>query len=153
MSRGLLLIMSLSLVGLVACGVQLNKEQAPLTTQQHFDRWLSTSQNYEITFQQKCFCLPEYLRSMRLTVQNNTVASAIFVDDSSPVPASMLKNLPTVEKVFETVIEAESQPAEIIRIMFHRRHNYPTKVFIDYDTKIADEEIQWQLSNLSLTTN
>ena len=153
MSRWRLWVTSLPLVWLVACGAQLNNEQAALTTQQHYEHWLSMSEDYQITFQQQCYCLPEYLQPMRLTVRDNKLISAIFVNDGSPVPAAMLKDLPTVKEIFETVIEAELRPAEIIKIEFDQQHHYPTKVDIDYDLRMADEEIQWQLSNPSFATN
>ena len=153
MSKWRLWTSCLPLLLLVACGAKLDNQQAALTTQQHFDRWLAMPEDYQITFQQQCYCLPEYLRPMRLTVRDNRLYSATFVGDNSPVPPTMLKDLPTVTNIFETIIEAESQPAQIIKIKFDLQHHYPAKVIIDYDTKISDDEIQWQLSSPSFVTN
>ena len=136
---------------LVACDVQteVNASQ-PLTTEQHHRHWTSLGESYDITFQQQCFCLPDYLRPIRITVNNGTIVKAVFEDDNSTVPTLILNDLQTVSQIFTAIMSAESMPAESIKVEFDSRHHYPRDVKIDYDFRLSDDEIHWRLSKLTL---
>lgn len=90
---------------------------------------------------------------MRVSVREGQINSAQFVDDATNVPGSMLKDLFTVNAVFDAILSAQSQTVESIRIEFDAHQHYPKEVQIDFDKRIADDEIHWLLSDLELHAN
>ena len=132
---------------IAACGSASENARLELNAQQHYQRWSEQPQSYTVTFQQQCFCMPDYLRPIQLAVENNQIVDAIFANDQSPVPAEIISDLPTIEKMFHALEAAKAIPAERIDAEFDPQFHYPSKIYIDYDAQLADEEVHWQLSN------
>ncbi len=137
---------------LTACGAQTSVDAAqPTSTQQRHQYWSSLSQNYEISFRQQCFCLPDYLRPMRIVVHQGEITAATFEDDNSTVPSLIVNDLQTVSEMFQSILQAESIPAENIRVEFDQQFHYPRTVQIDYDFRLSDDEVHWQFSRLEFS--
>lgn len=132
---------------LLAC-ISRSEAIAQPSVETQYQQWSSFSQNYEVSFQQLCFCLPDNIRPMRLTVRNNQIVKAIFEDDQSKVTADVMTDLKTIDDIFQTIINAEARPAHSVNIKYDPINHYPFKIDIDFDSRLADDELHWQLSNL-----
>jgi hypothetical protein len=132
---------------LLAC-VSRSEEIAQSVVEVKYQQWSEVSQNYEVSFQQLCFCLPDSVRPIRLTVRNNEIVKAIFEDDQSEVTVDVMADLKTIDDIFQTIINAKARPAHSVEIEYDPINHYPLKVDIDFDNRLADDELHWQLSNL-----
>lgn len=144
--RLLLLAVSASL--LAAC-VSRSVGVAPQDAQTQYKKWSARLQSYDVSFQQLCFCLPEYIRPMRLSVRDNVIVAAQYEDDRTSVAAAIIADLMTIDAMFQTILNAEARPAHSIKVEYHPQLAFPTRVDIDFDQRMADEEIHWQLSDLT----
>ena len=144
-----LLALLLPVTFLLAC-VSRTEAIAQPSVEMQYRQWSETSQNYDVSFQQLCFCLPDNIRPMRLTVRDNEIVKAIFEDDQSEVTTDVMIDLKTIDDIFQTIINAEALPAHSVKIEYDSDNHFPTKVDIDFDDRMADDELHWQLSNLNL---
>ena len=108
-------------------------------------RWAEAGLDaYTMTLQRICFCpSPDYTGPFDVTVRNGALASVeldgAVVDDERGM---------TVDELFELLDEAYARGAARVTVAFDPDLGYPTNVSIDYDTRMADEEIAYTVSDL-----
>ena len=139
----------LPLALLISC-VSRSEAVSQQSVEMQYRLWSEMAQNYKFSFQQLCFCLPDYIRPMRITVRDNHIVKVIFEDNQSEVPSEIVTDLKTIDDIFQTIINAESLPAHSVNIEYDQNKYFPLKVDIDFDNRLADDELHWQLSNLIL---
>jgi asparagine synthetase A len=112
---------------------QLDKYQA---------RWQQQNiQKYTYIFQRGCYCPREYTRPVKLKVKNQQVVRAKFVDTGELLPANLQGNKQTVTDLFNLIQRAIDKNAFRITAEYDEQYGYPTSISIDYDERIADEEV------------
>ena len=130
---------------LAACGEPLAESQVSnprnLWEQQQLH-------NYQFVVQQQCFCLRDYTRPMQVTVNNNKIVSAVFIDDQLPVGADILKDLRSIDQWFRYLDAQKGNAYHQFSVQYHATQGYPTKIIIDKDERIADDTLDVTLSNL-----
>jgi hypothetical protein len=103
--------------------------------------------DYTFTLLQHCFCIG--VQPVRITVKCDAVESARNVQDDAAVTAEVLDKLPTMEGVFQKIAEGYAKPADHITLTLNRDYGYPERVFIDYVTMMADEELIYEIRDFS----
>jgi len=103
--------------------------------------------DYNFSLDQSCLC--PGVQPVSVTVQNDAVQSARNLKDGTPVAASVLGRLPSLDGILQKIEAAYAQPAEHITLTLNPEYGYPERVFIDYSTMIADEELSYQISNFT----
>lgn len=144
-----LLLLAVSATLLAAC-VSRSEAVTPQDVQTLYKKWSARSQSYEVSFQQLCFCMPDYVRPMRLSVHDNVIMAAQYEDDQSSVAAAIIADLMTIDAMYQTILNAEARPAHSVKVEYHPQLAFPTRVDIDFDQRMADDEIHWQLSHLTV---
>lgn len=141
-----------SLTAVVACS-DVTGPKAELAEAR--ERWKARRiTQYEYNLQRICFCLEEATRAVTIRVQGGVVTGAWYLSDQSPVPSANLKNYPTVEGLFETIEEAIGRNAARLDVEYDRATGHPTRIDIDYDQRMADDEIfirAWELHQPPMT--
>lgn len=108
------------------------------------DKWrAATPQAYTMTLRRSCFCMvPDDTGPFAVTVAGGDLASVRLagaeVDDDRGM---------TVEALFELIEEAYAEGAESVKAEYDPTLGYPTNVYIDYSTQLADEEIGYMVSD------
>ncbi|MRX27185.1 DUF6174 domain-containing protein [Kangiella sp. HZ709] len=126
-----------------------NRGQTWQDLQEHKALWeAKTSGNYQITFQQSCFCPQEFTQPFQLTVANGKIVKAID-KDNKPAQKQTMEAIKTVEQVFAMLNKA-TKSAELIEVQYDSEFGYPKLVFIDHEQMMADEEVRISLSGLKL---
>jgi hypothetical protein len=121
---------------------QLDKYQA---------RWQQQNiQNYTYTFQRGCFCPREYTRPVKLKINNQHVAQAEFADTGEPLPPNVQGNKQTVTDLFRLIQSAIDKNAFRIIAKYDEQYGYPISINIDYDERIADEEVYVSATGLKV---
>ncbi|MEZ5477549.1 MAG: DUF6174 domain-containing protein [Thiolinea sp.] len=125
----------------------------PQTFTDNLQKWQQASagaDSISYTTQQTCFCPLEFTRPMNITEQNGQITSATYTDTGEDVPANIVDSLQTVDQRFAQLQQAYESNAERIDASYDPELGYPTSVFIDRSFMIADEEILYNISNLSI---
>jgi hypothetical protein len=143
------LFLMLALTFVLSC-VSRSEAGSQKSVQTQNRQWSELAQDYQISFRQLYFCLPDSIRPMRITVRDNRIVNVIFEDDQSQVPAEIIADLKTIDDIFQTIFDAQSLAAHRLKIEYDQQQYFPARVDIDYDDRLADDEIHWELSNLIL---
>ena len=119
--------------------------------QNELDMWRSNwdgqqLSDYGYRFQRSCFCLPELAREVVVRVEGGAVIS---VTDTQTHLGFDVSNFPTVNDLFDDLQSAVDFPAASISAEFDATLGYPTRVFIDLDELIADEEEIFSATDLN----
>jgi uncharacterized protein DUF6174 len=115
-------------------------------------QWVShLPASYSFTWQQGCECIGDMTRPMRISVTAGQLTNAVFVDDQAAVGEQVRRYLLTIDGVFDKIQDAIDQDAAEVTIEYDPALGYPRSVFVDYSTKVADEELSLQISDFAAT--
>jgi hypothetical protein len=129
-------------------------EQTLRTQRARWDARKLTS--YEFRYTHNCFCPAEARGPFTVTVVDGTVRSAVFLGEGGrnslmpgdPVTGDALSRLPTVPKIFDQIAEAIAQHACSIEVRYDPAMGHPLDINIDYDLRLADEELRETVADL-----
>lgn len=114
-------------------------------------KWLDKgSQNYHYTYQRSCFCPRDYVRPLRATVKEGVLTRYRYADTSQAVPEEIKLKPQTIIGVFKLIRIAIADNAASITTHYHPVHGAPLKVTVDYDQRMADEELYITLNDIVL---
>ena len=66
-------------------------------------KWTSAMvSNYQFNFRWECYCSPEYVGPVNISVRENRIDGAAFVEDDVPVAVEGLERYRTIEGLFES---------------------------------------------------
>jgi hypothetical protein len=114
-------------------------------------RWTARGiTDYQFKFQWICFCGPDYTRPVIIEVRGGVINSIRYADTGEPVDPANFDRYHTIEGLFALLQEAVNQKAAQIRVSFDPELKYPTTVYIDYSSNIADEERGFSVNDLRI---
>ncbi len=95
-----------------------------------------------------CFCPEEYLAETRVSVSGGEVTEVrSAAQNSGTVPAP--ERFVPIEGLFALIQNAIAQDAAEIEVSYDETYGYPSRLFIDYDDRMADEEESFAISSFS----
>jgi hypothetical protein len=103
--------------------------------------------NYQVTFENNCFCPVEVLHPVRLTIRNGAISEVARVADGTPLPSAEWHAYRTVDQVFAEIDAGLNSGARRVTVDYDSRYGYPREVLIDYQMA-ADAFVGFKLSNL-----
>lgn len=106
------------------------------------------SLDYAFTWQRQCYCGPEDTQPIRISVENDTITSAIYIETELPVDPSVADHLLTIDGLFAHIQDAIANGADAVNVEYHPTVGHPVSVAIDYDAALADEELAVVISDL-----
>ena len=105
--------------------------------------------DYQVKFSLSCFCVTDVTQPVLLQVRNGAIVSVTRVADGVAVPPSKWEGIYyTVDQMFALIADAQVKGADEVRVEYHTELRYPTTVFIDQSTRLADEERWFEMSDL-----
>ena len=104
--------------------------------------------SYSYRFERNCFCPEEWRKATTVTVVRDSVASARYVEPDAQVPAENIERYQTVGELFAKLQEAIDRKAYHMEITYDPTYGYPTSAMIDYDERMADEEMRFTAGEL-----
>lgn len=102
---------------------------------------------YGITVTRDCECLPEASDPVRISVRAGAVEARTYVGTGRPVPTALRDVFPSVEELFERIAGATRRRAARVIVRYDPVLGYPTRVFIDENATIVDDEITYVLTD------
>ena len=111
-------------------------------------RWQSHHPiEYQFIWQQQCFCLPEAVQPIRVTVRGGAITAAADLT-GSPVSDDIRKGLITIDALYERIRSGERAGATV---RFDcAGAGIPKHVFIDPDASVADDEFDVTISEFAV---
>lgn len=114
------------------------------------ERWEKENvQDYTFEFRWLCFCTPDYVRPVSLTVRGGVLISGEYTDTGSTLTIEQLDRYQTIDELFEMIEEAVADNAHQITATYNQTYGFPDDVYIDYREMLADEERGFQITNFS----
>ena len=129
----------------------LSQEASPEMSQValHQLKWQSAAlSNYQYEFSWQCFCLPDYVAPVLVTVREGVIDSVVYTHTHLPVDVDKLNRYLTIDELFTFIQSVIDEEAIKIVSEYDLEYGFPTKVWIDWNEMIVDEERGFQVSNL-----
>lgn len=104
--------------------------------------------DYRFVWQQTCFCLPDAVQPIVVTVHNGAIVAATGRDGAA-VSDDVRQNLLTLDALYRFVDETQ-RSADTVRVAASA-DGIPTKVFIDPRRSVADDEFDVTISEFIAT--
>jgi Family of unknown function (DUF6174) len=105
---------------------------------------------YSFTWRRSCECTTETTQPIRITVSGNAITSAVYVETQLPVSANVRDNLLTIDGVFAEIQQAIADGAFAVTVTYDQTSGAPLTVGVDYDERLADEELSLVISDLAV---
>lgn len=112
-------------------------------------RWLSVRPSaYVYELLRSCFCPVEYRGPVTVSVVQGQAVDARYSDSGEPLVEDAVDLFPSVDGLFELLLEALDQDADSIQVDWDQDTGIPLEMFIDYLTSAADEEVGYTVVSL-----
>jgi hypothetical protein len=85
---------------------------------------------------------------VNISVRENRIDGAAFVEDDVPVAVEGLERYRTIEGLFDLLQEGIDKNAHSISAEYHSELGYPVKASIDYEEYTIDEELGFGIDSL-----
>ncbi|MEA5536472.1 DUF6174 domain-containing protein [Crocosphaera sp. XPORK-15E] len=127
-----------------------SQESSQLITELQKNRELWRSQplkNYQYNYQQQCFCPSPGNTPLKVSVKNGKITQVIDLKTNQAI--ADLTYPKTIQQLFQIIAEAIEKKAYEILVTYHSTLGYPTRIAIDYQKMLADDEVTYTVENLS----
>lgn len=105
--------------------------------------------DYAARLQRECFCLPEARGPVRVEVRQGRVARVVEPDSGELVEDRLWHLFPPVDGLFVVLLEAVEGGADDVEVEWDPGLGFPTRIFIDYDRRTADEELGFRVESVA----
>ncbi len=102
--------------------------------------------SYDYTLALSCFCGHEVRRPVLIAVTGTTVMSRTYADDGSPYPAQFAASFPSIDGLFDLLVDAKARNAARADVTYNPTLGYPVQISLDYRTQVADDELFYTVS-------
>jgi hypothetical protein len=104
--------------------------------------------SYDIRYRNVCFCVTDHTAPVRLEVRNGAIAGAVRLDTSQRLGPDTFNRYRTVDAIFDLIDQSIDANAAQVDATYDASRGFPVSVYIDQDTRVADEEIGVETSDL-----
>jgi len=115
--------------------------------------------DYVYKYRQSCFCLPESLQPVMVTVKGGAVTEVVYavgVDEGftpgDKVPNDIKHRVRTVDGLFD-LIQDGIDGSDQLTVTYDDVYGHPTSIFIDDQTLVSDDELRITISDLAPLTS
>jgi hypothetical protein len=107
--------------------------------------------DYRVLSRMICFCVGDATAPVVLHVLNRRLVSVSRADDLTPVPPSEWPlRYYTIDEMFDLVADTLARGASEVRVTYDPMLGYPTSVYLDMSSRVADDERQFEMSGLTV---
>lgn len=130
------------------CDILDPNDNGPLTDLEvNRQRWEQVRpESYSMVLQRLCFCTEAGLGPVRIQVVGTTATERVYVDSGDPVPETLAPFFPTVDGLFDVLVDAMDRDAHQIQVTYDGDTGIPVDIWIDYQANVADEEQGYQVT-------
>ena len=107
--------------------------------------------NYFFTVRPTCFC-PDTKKRL-VTIKNNKIENVKYIPSNINLDAKALKQEKAISGYFDFIQDAINKDADNIKVTYNKTYGYPETISIDYNKKVVDEEISYEITHFNKTTS
>lgn len=146
MTKNISILIALGLL-LTACAGQ-SKDAEPVTDYpEAMALWQSKAvAGYEVTIEQTCFCPPDLLQPMRVTVRQGKVIDIEGLEQPLNHPEVLDERRLTIEGLLGLIAESGETVSKLV-VQYDQHYGFPTRLEIDGSPFIADDEFSYRLTD------
>jgi Family of unknown function (DUF6174) len=123
----------------------LGSGSEPRTLEEARRRWDAADVvDYTYVLRRNCFCAGG-VEPVRIVVRAGAAISYTLVETGETLPEEWRPWYPTVGGLFEFLEDAVDRDAQRIDVRYDDRLGYPVTIYVDYDERIADEEMGYEI--------
>ena len=151
-----IIVLYFTLAPLCGCDILRLADDRHVDTQSQLDnnrkKWDSEmASNYQFSFQWSCYCTMDFVAQVNITVLENRIHSAAYVDGDVSIPLEVaIERYEAMDGLFDLLQSAIDENAYTISANYHPDLGYPIEVWIDYEKNSVDEELGFTIHNLIL---
>ena len=151
-----MIVIYFMLASLCGCDILRLGDDRHVDTQSFLDSnrktWDSQmASNYQFNFRWSCYCTMDFVAEVNITVRENRIQGAAFVEGDVPIPLdAAIERYKVMDGLFDLLQSAINENAHTIAAKYHLEMGYPTEVWIDYEQNSVDEELGFSIHNLIL---
>ncbi len=110
---------------------------------------LTAPRDYRFVLDRRCYCAGP--NRVRIQVRDGEIVAVEDLDTGKVLtdPAS-LRQYPTIDKILEQIDRAMMRHPDSLTITYDRHLGYPARVYIDYSYRMADDEIDYRISDVMI---
>ncbi|MBT3479795.1 MAG: hypothetical protein HOA15_02890 [Candidatus Marinimicrobia bacterium] len=129
-------------------GCDNEPESDLITWQNNYNKWQSNNMvSYEFNFRASCFCIDEWVREVRVSVNNDTIKSVLFADDNLPPQKLVPEQWHTINALFD-LSKTAVEEAHQFEIKYDNAYGNPSEISIDWNLQTADDEVTFYITNM-----
>ena len=102
--------------------------------------------SYQYVVERLCFCGLEARGPVRVIVVGDDVSERTYADSGDPVPAAFGELFPSVDGLFDVLLDAFEREAHRIDVTYDPISGVPLDLWIDYLETVADEELGFSVT-------
>lgn len=147
MTKNISILVALGLL-LTACAGSGKEGARPVTDYpEAMALWQSKSvAGYEVTIEQTCFCPPDLLQPMRVTVRQGKVIDIEGLEQPLNHPEVLDERRLTIEGLLGLIAESSDTASKLV-VQYDQHYGFPVRLEIDGSPFIADDEFSYRLSD------
>ena len=108
------------------------------------EKWENASiLDYSFVFQVSCYCTVEYTSPKTVSVRSGNIVTVNDLAYSEEIHRGIF----SINDLFKEIEKASNQNVAVLETTYDSFYGFPTKLYIDRDERIADEEIGYSISN------
>ena len=120
-----------------------------ITWQKNKNIWDSYQMdNYSFDFRSNCYCVDEWVREVNVSVNKELITDVFFTDDSLNPTILKLNDWYSINNLFD-IAKSSIEEAFKFEIEYDKKYGSPTMISIDWDSLIADDEIEFYTKNIN----
>ena len=137
-------------LALAACGNPNGPEDPQRSLDENRRKFRAVvGSSYRVDYQHQCFCSPETVAPVRLTVREGSIVGVEPLSAAGALPPERWGAYRTVEGVFDAIQEAFTRGARRVTVEYDPDQGYPADVDIDYQREL-DAWDGFKLSHVAL---
>ena len=139
-------VLSLLLTGCAGAGKDTDVSPAS-TIEEARALWQSQGvKGYEVTIEQTCFCPPDLLQPMRVTVREGKVIDIEGLEQPLNHPDILDERRLTIEGLLDLIEQARGSADKLV-VEYDAQYGFPASLEVDYSPFIADDEFSYRLTD------
>ena len=112
------------------------------------DQWESRNpSDYHFVLERQCYCAGP--NRVRIRVSGGQVTDVVDLESDLPIEdPEVRRGYPTVAELLSLIDDARRKTVDNLTITYHRTLGYPSRIYIDYSYRMADDEVDYRLSEM-----
>jgi hypothetical protein len=118
--------------------------------------WIESSEgkSYSFTYSRTCFCFEEFSKTKVTVDESGEIVEVNKINSSGALESVSANNFDqyiSIEELFDIVKKKIDKKASQVKVEYDKISGFPTLLYVDYDFRMADDEISYEIKDLNFS--